>query len=184
MNVPIEAQRVAQAGGLAQEQEKQRGALAVQESKGGKIEELHNLLNQARLNGADPRIMNRISMNPNGGFSVGFDPQPPPVSPGLSNRLTKAEQDFANAQSRWFNVSGNPAETAALNTARGSVLDAHHASPGLKSLARQIISDPKLAKLPTSKLVQGFKQPDGSPMSPADQQALSELLRIHRGKEF
>ena len=176
MNVPIEAQRVLGQQNLAQEQEKQRGGLAIQESMGAQAQNFMDMLQQARLGGEPSRNLNRLSLNPSGAISVGFEPSQRPSSTILKSVQTAREKYLT---ARGLGIFTNaPAEKASLDQAIQSGVQQHHAEQGIKEAALKWANNPAYANMTAADIAQRLGETDLTPAEIAD---LDELIHMIRG---
>lgn len=190
INAPVEAQRMAGQFGLAQEQEKQRGAMAVQGSRGAQAEAALNAFLQAQASGASTNQLR--SYNPQSGAFTVAPPQRPESMNPLLRELTATRQavEVARQKSASFLGKLNPVDQRNLGTAEatykqalGNVFGRSLASDNVKEIAAQAITDPELSGLPAEQLLQQLENDDGSPirLSPQELQQLNELLNYGRG---
>ena len=179
LEIPVEAQRAAGQQDVLKQQEANKGALAIQESKGGQAENFLNMLNQTRASGGD---VSHVTL-PGGGGSVSYASGGNKiVPPALTTQLQKARQAYESSGG-WFDFTQG-AKKAALDQAIASVMNAHHAQPGIKDLVRSIAGNPRKSNLPADQLLSQIQPEDGSAMTPAEIQEFKDLLGIIRGRDF
>jgi hypothetical protein len=93
-------------------------------------------------------------------------------------RLTTAQSNF----DRYGNARGAQGE---LNAAKAAALNGHPANPRVKTLAQQIIADPKGALQPFSVIRQKIQsKPGNTDVTEQDLNDLNEILGYLRGKSF
>lgn len=185
INAPIEAQKTAGQYNLAQEQEKSRGALAVQQSRGAQAESALNAFlgaNQAGVNTNNIR-----SFNPQTG-ALTMAPDAGPGN-GLLTKLTDARNAYEQtkaANSGWWSAGlggGTKVEAArqAYMQAAGQVFGRFQASDRVKHFAADILTDPELSQHNLEDLE--ITNEDGSPanLSAVELSQLQQLLDYTRG---
>lgn len=182
IQAPIQQQEVAGRYDVKKQQEANKGALAVQESRGGQAENFFDLLQKSSMSGLNP--LGRASFNPQSG-AVSISPgKVPQVDQGLLNRLTAARATYedAKAQSHWYNLQDNlPPAKAQFDQAAAAVLDRYPASdPSIKDFVHGILSDPNADHLTLDQILDATGQTGNvTPQEKAEIQQILNLLRGH-----
>src|SRR3990167_8082603 len=171
IGMPAEQAKVGGAYDVQQQQEASRGALAVQESKGAQAENFMEMMNRARMSGAD---VSRMSIP--GVGAVTMTPQQR-LPHAITNRLTTAQMRF----DRYGDAMGAVGE---LNAAKAAVLNEHPANPRVKALAQQIAADPNGVLQPFNVIRQKIQTMGNTDVSEQDFNDLNEILGYLRGRSF
>lgn len=174
INAPIRAQEVQSQGELAKQQEANKGALAVQESRGAQSQNFLDMLNNANLSG-----LSHVSANPQSG-AVSFTQTPAQkLSPATMNRLTTARSQYEAAKGgvNFFNQSAADPAKAQYQQAQQSALQEYPASSQeVKQFVQDAISDPDADALSADEVIQGHN------MTPEEQAETRQILIFLRGR--
>lgn len=176
MRVPLDVANISGAADVAKQQEANKGALAVTEAKGAQAQNFLDMLNQARMSGADVK---GISMP--GGGSVSYQ-TPAAVPPGLLHDVTLTRAALEKAKGAINLFGTNNANIAAMEAANkqaiASALSRHPAAPHIKQFVQGVLNDPVAAKLSLDDILQQQGETD---ITPEDKQMAQELLNAFRG---
>ena len=164
-------------GELAKQEAANRGALAVTESKGAQAQTFMDLMNQARMSGAQ---VGGYTL-PGGQGSVRFAPEQQ-VPPGLLQTVTGARQRLLAEQQKagMFdkNLPGISAATTVLNQAIANALSRDPAPDNLKEYVYTIINDPNADRYSLDDILRLKGETD---ITPEERNAMQQLLVTYRG---
>lgn len=144
---PERAAGIAGQADIEQQREASRGNLAVTQSKGAQAQSFLDMMNQARISGAD---VSRWSAPGVGSVSYAQDK---PVPTGLLTQATAAYNNYVNAKSNaWFGSDADE-ELAVYKSTLGQALGMDGSIPdAVKPDIMQMLTDPELMELSVNDL--------------------------------
>ena len=190
VGMPLEVQQLEGQQAMQRQQAAQGHQLELQKQRSDQTRELYQMLTGG---GANPNQIR--SVNPSSG-AIGFQTRARPtaasrgprVPPALSNALTKARQAYAAAPesggvlaSIGLGGADRKAQAkAALDQQIASVLQAHPANNGLKTLAHEI----SMSELASAPFEQILAEVGGDGMTPDEIDDLRDLLGVYTGRPY
>ena len=171
LNMPAEVARVQGGFDIGKQEAANRGALDVQESRGAQSQNFLEMLNNARMSGAN---VSGVTLPQTGG-SVRFQTEQQ-IPPALSNAVTAARGKYEQAKGLF---SSGAAEKAQLDQAIQAALMRYPADSALKEAAFKWGNAPELSRMTLPEILQVLGETE---ITPEETAQLREMLTIVRGR--